>query len=193
MTTPDSRFPSPGIVRVAVGSTSESKLRATRAVFAAAFPGAAVEAVIVSPPVTEQPASDEETIAGALHRAREGRRLADADFGVGIEGGVHQDRRGVWLCAWVAVVDRDGREGLGSGLRIVLPEWMGRRAMSGEPVGDIVDALLGRPEAHEAPGAIGLLTKGLVDRVAALEQALMAALAPFVAAGLYEREPPRGR
>ncbi|HEY6104196.1 MAG TPA: DUF84 family protein, partial [bacterium] len=43
----------------------------------------------------------------------------------------------------------------------------------------------GRPEAHETWGAIGLLTAGLVDRQAALEQAIAAALPPFLRASLY--------
>lgn len=175
-------------MKIAVGSTSDSKMRATRAVFARLDPEAVVEAVPVASVVPEQPVSDSETIAGALHRAREGRRIADADYGVGIEGGVHQDERGVWMCAWVAVVDRQGREGLGCGLRLRLPAWIARRALAGETVGDIVDRLLGQ-EAHEALGVIGLLTRGLVDRQAALEQALLAALAPFLSAEMYAHEP----
>lgn len=174
-------------VKVAVGSTSESKLRATRVVFSRAIPDAQVEAVPVPSMVPAQPTSDEETIRGALHRAREARRAADADLGVGIEGGISRDVWGVWMYAWVAVVDRDRREGLGCGLRIRLPVWMARRALAGEEVGDIVDALAGTDEAHEALGAVGLLTQGLVDRQAALEQALAAALAPFLSTPLYEQ------
>lgn len=172
-----------------MGSTSDSKLRATRAVFARIDPQASVEAVPVDSAVSEQPIGDQETVAGALQRARESRRIADADFGVGIEGGVHQDDRGVWLSAWVAVVDREGREGLGGGLRVMLPGWIANRAMAGEPVGDIVDRLLDKRDAHEALGVIGLLTRRLVDRQAALEQGLLAALAPFLSADMYAGKP----
>ncbi|MBI2972890.1 MAG: inosine/xanthosine triphosphatase [Armatimonadetes bacterium] len=176
-------------MKIAVGSTSDSKLRATRAVFARIDPRAGVEAVPVNSIVSEQPIGDRETIAGALHRAREGRRLTDADYGIGIEGGVHQDERGVWICAWVAVVDREGREGLGCGLRLRLPDWIAARALAGEPVGQIVDTFLGVSEAHEVHGVVGVLTRGLVDRQAALEQALLAALAPFLSAEIYTRKP----
>lgn len=137
--------------------------------------------------VRPQPRSDEETIRGAEHRARDACRLADADFGVGIEGGLHTDSHGAWMCVWVAVVDRAGRESLGSGMRVRLPDWIARRALAGEEVGVIVDTLVGSEDAHEAMGAIGLLTQGLVDRQAALEQALAAALAPFLSGALYER------
>jgi inosine/xanthosine triphosphatase len=175
-------------MKVALGSTSQSKLRATQSVFARIDPRADVQSVPVHSSVSDQPTSDSETIAGALHRAREGRRIADADLGVGIEGGVHADERGIWMCAWVAIVDRQGREGLGCGLRLRLPEWIARRALSGEPVGDIVDGFLGQQEAHEALGVVGLLTRRLVDRQAALEQALLAALAPFLSEEMYARQ-----
>lgn len=167
-------------MRVAIGSTSESKVRATRAVCARAFPDAEVVVLDVPSGVAAQPTSDEETIRGALQRAGEARRTTDADFGVGIEGGVHEDRWGVWMCAWAAVVDRQGREGLSCGVRFRLPPWMAARALAGEELGAIVDAHLQHHNAHEEFGAIGLLTKGLVDRQAALEQAVAAALIPFL-------------
>lgn len=176
-------------MKVAVGSTSDSKLRATRAVFARVDPKAEVQAVPVESLVSDQPVSDGETIAGALHRARESRALAHADLGVGIEGGIHPDTHGVWMCAWVAIVDRQGREGLGCGMRLRLPDWIARRALSREPVGAIVDRFLGQQEAHEALGVIGLLTRRLVNRQAALEQALLAALAPFLSEEMYGQEP----
>jgi non-canonical (house-cleaning) NTP pyrophosphatase len=102
---------------------------------------------------------------------------------------VQRDVRGVWVSAWVAVVDASGREGLGSGLRVRLPDWMARRAVAGEELGAIVDGHTGAAETHETWGAIGLLTAGLVDRQAALEQAIAAALPPFLRSPLYE---PRG-
>jgi inosine/xanthosine triphosphatase len=167
-------------MRIALGSTSGSKVRAARAVFGRAFPGAQIMPVEVTSAVDPQPTSDEETIRGALHRAREALTRTGADLGVGIEGGVQRDPRGVWVSAWVAVVDGAGREGLGSGVRFRLPEWMARRALQGEELGAIVDTHLGAADAHETWGAIGLLTAGLVDRQAALEQAIAAALPPFL-------------
>lgn len=168
-------------MKIAIGSaTSDSKIRAARAVCARAFPGAQVVPVSVTSAVSAQPTTDEETIRGAIHRAHEARRLANADLGIGIEGGVHRDIRGVWLCAWAAAVDRDGQEGLGCGVRFQLPAWMASRALAGEELGAIVDRLLGQGNAHEEFGAVGLLTQGLVDRQAALEQAIAAALIPFL-------------
>lgn len=180
------------MMRIALGSTSASKVRAARAVCARAFPGAVVEAVDIASGVSAQPRGEAETIRGARTRAREALRRLDADLGIGIEGGVHRDVQGVWVCAWAAVVDRAGREGLGSGIRFPLPEWIARRVLAGEELGAIVDAHLDVSDAHEALGAIGLLTKGLLDRQAALEQALLAALAPLLS-DLYAGPAPTDR
>lgn len=185
-------------MRIALGSVSDSKLRAVRAVCARAFPDAVVEGVAVDSAVPPQPTGEEETIRGARHRAREARSRARADLGIGVEGGVYRDALGSWLCAWAAVVDAAGREGLASGIRFPLPDWLAERALAGEELGAIVDGYAGRPELHEELGAIGWLTNGLLDRQAALEQALVAALAPFIAPGRYNEPrgehnaPPRG-
>jgi inosine/xanthosine triphosphatase len=169
-------------MKIAIGtSTSGSKIRATEEVCARAFPDAQVVAVPVTSAVPAQPVMDEETIRGARHRAREARRLGDADLGIGIESGVHKDACGVWMCTWVAAVDSGGREGLSCGVRFQLPPWMASRALSGEELGAIVDASLGHADAHEELGAIGLLTHGLLDRQSILEQAVAAALIPFLA------------
>ncbi len=177
-------------MKIAIGTAaSESKIRAAQAVCGRAFPDAQVVAVPVTSAVSAQPVTDEETIRGALHRAREARRLGDADLGIGIEGGVHKDARGVWMCTWAAVVDRNGREGISSGVRFQLPSWMASRALSGEELGDVVDASLGHSNAHEELGAIGLLTHGLVDRQAALEQAVAAALIPFLVPARRQASP----
>jgi len=108
---------------------------------------------------------------------------------MGIEGGVFQDAYGTWICAWAAVVERGGRESLASGIRFPLPEWMAARALGGEELGAIVDAYLDEPEAHEALGAIGLLTNGLLERQAALEQVLIAALAPVLSGSFFVEFP----
>jgi inosine/xanthosine triphosphatase len=168
-------------MKIAIGtSTSESKIRATEEVCARAFLDAEVVAVPVTSAVPAQPVTDEETIRGARYRAQEARRLGDADLGIGIEGGIHKDAWGVWMCTWVAAVDGSGREGLSCGVRFQLPPWMASRALSGEELGAMVDASLGHANAHEELGAIGLLTHGLLDRQSMLEQAVAAALIPFL-------------
>jgi len=58
---------------VAVGSTNPVKLAAARAVLSRAAPDLRVEAVAVPSGVPDQPWGDDETIRGALARARAAR------------------------------------------------------------------------------------------------------------------------
>jgi non-canonical (house-cleaning) NTP pyrophosphatase len=102
-------------VRVAVASMNPVKLSATRIRrFMKAFPGqrrSQVEGVRgCSSGVADQPKTDEETLTGAENRARTLADGSNADFCVGIEGGIERTDRGVEAFAWV-VVERNGITG----------------------------------------------------------------------------------
>ncbi len=55
--------------------------------------------VSASSGVAEQPFSDEETVLGAVNRARNALRLVKADIGIGLEGGVVETGHGLFFCA----------------------------------------------------------------------------------------------
>ena len=74
--------------RVAVGSTNPVKVAAVRAVLGAAGASAEITPIGVPSTVRDQPIGDDETIRGALARARAAREATGAELGVGIEGGV---------------------------------------------------------------------------------------------------------
>src|SRR5436853_3980860 len=93
-----------GARRVAVGSKNPVKVAATRAVIVRIAPEAAIEPVSAASGVRDQPFGDEETIRGAIARARAAQKAVDADLGVGIEGGVVNMPDGsMRTCAWAAV------------------------------------------------------------------------------------------
>jgi len=167
-------------VRVALGSSSPSKRAAAEEVLRQAF--GAVELVIVPTPsgVAAMPLSLEETVRGAVARARTARQEAGTDLGLGIEGGAEETPHGLFITSWAAVVDAAGRVGLGSGPRVALPEEIAARLRAGQPLGPLVDAALGASDAHEQVGAIGWLTRGLLTRAEAQRQAVAAALVPFL-------------
>src|SRR3954447_4293568 len=104
---------------VAVGSTNPVKADATRQAFSQVWPASStdVESAAVRSGVASQPMNDVECIEGARNRAILAREALDADYGVGIEGGlVHVG--GLWFNGgWVVIVDRDFSEGLGGTLR----------------------------------------------------------------------------
>ncbi|MBX3173827.1 MAG: inosine/xanthosine triphosphatase [Gemmatimonadaceae bacterium] len=175
------------IARVAVGSANPVKVAATQAVLAWAAPGASAEARPVPSGVPDQPFGDEQTIAGARERARRAREAADADLGVGLEGGVVDGRGGMRTCAWCVVVHRDGREGVGGSLAMPLPDAVARMIREGEELGHAMDRLVAERGTKHGKGAVGILTAGRIDRQAAYEVLVTYALAPFVTPALYAR------
>ena len=167
--------------RIAVGSKNPVKLAAARAVVTRLTPDVTVEAVEVPSGVPDQPFGDEETIRGAVTRAREARERLDADFGVGLEGGVVEQPDGpMRTCAWAAVVSRSGRHGVGGSLAMPLPNSAAELIRSGMELGHAMDRLTGHSNTKHGAGAVGILTAGLVDRQAAYEVLVAYAMSPFL-------------
>ena len=142
---------------------------------------ATVEGVAVLSGVSDQPWGDEETILGALARAHAARSALDADWGVGIEGGVIDDGgTRVRTCAWAAIVGRDGREGVGGSLSLELPPRVGALVRGGMELGHAMDAVTGQHNVKQGVGAVGILTAGLVTRQGAYETLVAYAVVPFL-------------
>jgi inosine/xanthosine triphosphatase len=182
------------IRRIAIGSTNPVKIAAARAVLVRVAPAAEVVGIDVPSGVPDQPWGDEQTIAGALARARlalghaiSGRDVAaDAALGVGIEGGVvDEGPRGLRTCAWAAVVDAEGRTGIGGSLAMPLPPALAQRLRNGMELGHAVDDLVAARDTKRGPGAVGLLTGGLMDRQGAYEPLVTWALARFLRDDLW--------
>ena len=167
---------------VAVGSMNPVKIGAARAVGGALVPGARIEGIAVPSGVPDQPWGDGETIRGAVARARAARDALDADWGIGIEGGVVAgDGDVVRTCAWAAIVTRDGRQGVGGSLSLELPAAVAALVRGGLELGHAMDIVTGTPDVKRGLGAVGVLTRGLVTRQAAYETLLAYAAVPLLA------------
>lgn len=182
------------IRQVAVGSTNPVKVGATRAVLVRIAPAAQVVGVAVASAVPDQPWGDAQTIEGAVARARLalGEALArsglaaDTVIGVGIEGGVVEDGAGgLRTCAWAAVTDFEGRVGVGGSLAMPLPAPVAALVRGGLELGQAMDRVSGAQETKRGPGAVGILTGGLMDRQQAYEPLVVYALSRFIADGMY--------
>ena len=165
---------------VALGSLNPVKLAATRAAVERVFPQSTVVSLDIQSSGPAQPLGDDATVAGALERARDARQACDADYGIGLEGGVRQLPGGGWgVCTWAAVVERGGRNALGGGPIVGLPPAVAEQVLAGEELGSVMDRLVGATETRKGAGAYGILSGGLVDRTGAFEQALLLALSVF--------------
>jgi inosine/xanthosine triphosphatase len=173
---------------IAIGSTNPVKLGAARAVLAGLAPLATIESIAVASTVADQPFGDDETIRGAVARARAARQALDADLGIGIEGGVVEHADGsMRTCAWAAVVDAHGRSGVGGSLAMPLPDAVAAMVRGGVELGLAMDRLIGAHDTKRGSGAVGILTGGLVDRQRAYEVLVAYALAPFLTRELYQK------
>ena len=167
-------------------------MEATREAFSAYFDTVEVTGISVSSNVSNQPI-DDETFAGARNRAFELKNLVDkerngdADFFVGIEGGLtklfHR-----WFCFGVmCIMDSTGRTGYGTAPFFELPSNITEKVLKrdGTELGDAIDSLIGEKNTKEKQGAVGYFTNGVVDRKRYYVDGLLVALIPFLNTDLY--------
>jgi len=171
----------------AVGSTNPTKVGAARRAFATLFPDVEVTGVEVPSGVSEQPVGHEETIRGALQRARRAREALNADWGIGLEGGVLFRGDECWQIQYCAVVHRDGRTGLAGGLQFLLPPVVAEEIRKGGEVGPLFDQLSGEKDTKRKGGAIGFLTKGAILREDLYTYMVTGALIRFLHPDLYDQ------
>ncbi len=169
------------MITICVASTNPVKLAAAEAGFKAMFPGEEIEVsgVAVTVSVPAQPMSDAETLRGATERAANARSAnPEADFWIGIEGGVSDIDGEMEAFAWVVALDRT-RMGKGRSGAFLLPPKVAELVRQGIELGEADDRVFGRSNSKQQNGAIGLLTDDAVDRVGLYVPAVIFALIPF--------------
>lgn len=177
------------MARVIVASKNPVKVRAAREGFARVFRDEPVETAGVDVPsgVGHQPMTDEETLLGASTRAANARAaMPDADYWVGLEGGVDADGDRLEAFAWIVVLSRDGRSGRSRTATFELPPEVAALVRQGVELGHADDQVFGRSNSKQTNGAVGLLTRDLIDRTAYYEHAVVLALVPFMNPTLYD-------
>lgn len=175
-------------MKVIVASTNPAKLEAAKIGFASAFPGQAFEfqCVKTASGVADQPMGDDETIRGARNRAANAKAaVPDADFWIGMEGGVEETSRGLAERAWMAVIGKNGVEGIGSSGTFYLPRAIADVMRTGKNLGDACDDVFAGTDSRQDNGAVGLLTKDAVKRAELYRHGIVFALIPFQHPDLY--------
>lgn len=169
-------------IKVAIGSTNPTKIEAVRQAFAIVWPIKSFEflGVATDSGVSAQPMSDEETISGARTRAEKALQNTDADFGVGIEGGLHCVNNHWFDSSWIAVIDRHGNVGIGSSVKIIVPEHVMNLIHEGDELGTALDKAFNRVNVKQAEGHLGLMTKNAITRTSAGRDGVIVALAHFL-------------
>ncbi|OCA92215.1 DUF84 family protein [Pseudobacillus wudalianchiensis] len=151
-------------MKIAIGSLNRAKKLALEKAVEAAGLQAEIESVSVPSNVSEQPFSDEETRQGAVNRAKNTLTEANADIGIGLEGGVMETDAGLFLCNWGALAVKEQVIITAGGARILLPPTIAEQLRSGEELGPVMERFTARAEIRQHEGAIGVFTNGLVTR-----------------------------
>ena len=168
--------------RITVASRNPVKLRAACAAFQRIFPAQrfSVNGVSVASGVPDQPRSVAETMRGARNRAEHARAAqADADYWVGIEGGIEDSAHGMSCFARVHIIDRGGQVGMGQTAVFYLPHQVAELVRGGLELGLADDIVFQRDNSKQANGAIGILTDDVIDREAYYIHAVIMALVRF--------------
>jgi inosine/xanthosine triphosphatase len=170
-----------------VASQNPVKIEATRRGFARMFPRRAfhLHPVAVPSDVRPQPLSDAETLQGALHRVEHAAHLVpQADYWVGIEGGVEDRQGSMEAFAWIVVSAPPllGKSRTGT---FNIPEEVAALIRQGHELAAAVEAVYQYTQVKSTTGAVGVLTEGVIDRVQLYEHAVVLALVPFKHAGRH--------
>ena len=170
-------------MNIAVGSKNKAKVDAVREILQD-YPhlaGAQVAGFDVSSGVSDQPKSIEETVNGATNRARVAfEKCERCDYAFGLESGlmkIPETKTGYMdVCACAIYDGKEFHLGLSSAwehrgiFEIVIKEGLDISAATNKL------GLTKNPEIGAAEGAIGILTKGHLNRKEYTKQALRTAL-----------------
>lgn len=177
-------------LRVIVGSQNPVKVGCTREAFTQAFGiVGVVEGVDALSNIPAQPRSEEETLLGAKNRVSHAKTLVpDADYWVGIEGGVDEDPQGMYAFAWIYVLHRSGKSSQSKTGTFYLPPKVVALIREGMELGHADDLVFQSQNSKQKGGSVGLLTQGIITREAYYQQAMVLALIPFLHESLYPFE-----
>ena len=165
------------VMDIAVGSANRVKVAAVRTVMEKVYGDVRITAVDVPSGVPDQPFGDQ-THQGSENRAKAA--LGDHDMAVGIEAGVFEMLDGLYDIQHCTIISRDGKVTYGHGSGFRYPDRIAELVRRGMTVGDAVHEVYGNTDIGKRQGAVGLLSKGLIDRKTLTEQSVTAAMIPRI-------------
>ncbi len=130
-------------------------------------------------PVSRQPIG-EETFAGAKGRVERAKSLWEGfDAYVGIEGGIFLLNKKV-LTMGVVYAEMKGKGAFALSPGFELPRWVWEEIKEGKELGEVVGELVGDKDVKRSLGAVGVLTKGALDRAELYKPAVVLAFSTLM-------------
>lgn len=174
-------------MKVAVGSENPVKINAVKHAFSVVWPKKKFEVIGISVKsgVTDQPMSDEEGIKGATNRAKKALKELKADYGVGLEGGMHKIGKKWFDSGWIVIIDKKGRVGIGSSARIETAPAIVKLVKKGVELGAADDKIFKKKHSKQKEGHFGLMTNGIITRKDGYMHGIVFALSRFLHPELF--------
>jgi inosine/xanthosine triphosphatase len=171
-------------LRVRVGTDNPVKVEAVRKALSRVYGRLEVEGIDVETGVPHEPREDE-VIRGAMNRAKAA--IGDADLGVGIEAGLLWDDAVQWYfdVQYCVILDSSGSATIGHGPGFWYPPQVIEEVDKGLTVNDAMKKYTGIEKIGHGMGAVGHLSKGLIDRTTLTEMSVIAAFIPRLRPELY--------
>jgi len=173
-------------MHIIVGSKNPVKLQATKNIMEKIYSKLTVKAIAVDSGVPDQPFGLNQTIEGAINRAKNA-YTEDVDLAVGIESGLMetpQSLTGYLDLQWCAIYNGK-RVTLGVSAGFEYPPHVIEEVLRGNEVGEIMDQITGINNLGEKKGAVSILTRGLLDRTINTEQCVLMAMVPWMNERIY--------
>lgn len=168
--------------KIVVASKNPVKITTTLAGFKKMFQNESFEVTgtSVKSDVSDQPVTEEETLQGALNRV-ENAQISEpnADYWVGIEGGIQETNGALLTFAWIVVKSTDGKLGKGRTGSFFLPNKVAQLIKQGKELGEADDIVFNKQNSKQENGAVGILTGDVLTRGTFYEPAIVLALIPF--------------
>jgi len=165
-------------MRVAVGSTNKVKIEAVRRALGPYY-DVEVVPIAVGSGVRAQPVGDE-AFEGARNRAEGAMKLSKCDLAVGIEGGIMELNGKEFAFAAISIIDAKGQSSSATTGLFQLPLESLRLIGEGLELGEAMDRITGMSDVKHGPGAVGIFTKGVIDRTGLYVHGTTLALIPFL-------------
>jgi inosine/xanthosine triphosphatase len=171
-------------MKILVGSKNPVKIASVEEAFQNYFSDINVEGVEVDSGVSIQPVNYE-TFLGAQNRAMKLKELNDADklnadFFVGIEGGIAKQFDKWFAFGCMCIIDKEGKTGFGLSPHFELPNSIIEKLLSGTELGDVIDEIMNQQNTKQHHGAIGFFTNGIMNRKELYIEGLKVAVVPFL-------------
>ncbi|MFX0097321.1 MAG: inosine/xanthosine triphosphatase [Candidatus Hodarchaeota archaeon] len=176
-------------MQIAVGTLNPVKIAAVRDILNRIYGKIALISLGVESGVPNQPIGLNQTLNGAINRAKEALKKTNADLGIGIEAGLVRipfTITGFFDYQFCAIIDRQQWITLGSGSGFEYPpiviEGVVKKNLE---IDEAMENITGIKDMGERQGAVGHLTHGILLRKELTEQSILMAMIPRINVELY--------